>query len=353
MYITFRDKETYEIRTCKVDKLTEKNIKYFESIVLPKMIYLYNKAREILESGDINDRYKTYYITKKNGKKRRLDEPDEELKSYMKEVKNIFTQRLAFIFPQCVYSYVEGRSTKQLVERHTGAKIIMKFDIKDFFSNCTLEFMLDVMKDVYPFCLLDQEILETILKACMINFDGKYRLPQGAPSSPMLSNIAMIPADYILTYWAYYKSYVYSRYADDIFFSYSGSIRKRNRAFYIIREYIKTSLSSYESSTLELNLEKCNWYQTRFKNVWLLGISVGEDMKIGSKKKNILKATIFSFLMDTKNDKQWSVEKVRSMIGTVNYFRCIEPDFVDNLIHKYEEKTKISYQESVENILCG
>ena len=49
--------------------------------------------------------------------------------------------------------------------------------------------------------------------------DEEDRLPQGAPTSPILANIAMIPLDYELEMECINKGYKYSRFADDIIIS--------------------------------------------------------------------------------------------------------------------------------------
>ena len=107
-----------------------------------------------------------------------------------------------------------------------------------------------------------------------------------------------------------------------------------------------------ERHGFKLNHEKSKCIRTRNGFVKVLGCSVGVSrISIGSKKKQVLKARIFSFLMDTKNGKLWSAKDVQSLQGTISYCRCIEPDFVESIIKKYEEKTNVSYKQSVKTIL--
>ena len=115
-----------------------------------------------------------------------------------------------------------------MAEAHKNQYQIVKLDIKDFFPNCTFEFIMKSMSCIYPFSLIDRKMLETIIKPCMIYYDYHYRLPQGAPSSPILSNIAMIPIDYELlidlSFAILGYGYTYTRFADDIIISNDGSI---------------------------------------------------------------------------------------------------------------------------------
>ena len=61
----------------------------------------------------------------------------------------------------------------------------------------------------------------------------EYRLPQGAPTSPTLSNIVMEPIDKEIMDYANANGLVYSRYADDI--TVSGSEDIANHLDHVIR----------------------------------------------------------------------------------------------------------------------
>lgn len=347
MYITFIDKESKEIVTRSTDLITPSNVSEIEKNLI--YIYdLYDEAKSILSQGDINKRYNTIYIPKKNGKKRRIDIPDESLKIYMRKFVSVFTKKLHFIFPKPIYAYVEKRSTKQMAEVHKNAYSIMKFDLKNFFPNCTLQFILNSMEEIYPFCLFNSEILETIVKACMIEYDGTYRLPQGAPSSPFLSNVAMIPIDLYISFYIR-EDAIYTRFADDIFISHHKVANKDT--FLSTEQKILHSLESFNKE-LDLNSDKTKFLKTKYGEIRMLGLTVGQNVCIGNKKKQILKATIWSFLMDAKNNKVWSKERTYKMIGFIGYCKYIEPNFVNMIIDKYEQKTGMNYHNVIKTILC-
>ena len=361
-YISYFDKENEIIKTRFTDIISENNLKKVSNM-LPYLYDLYEEAVDILENGEINNRYHTFYRNKKNGKKRRIDTPDEELKKYMKKVIWIFTRRFNILFPKSVYSYVEKRTIKDLASVHREAEVVIKEDIKNFFPSCTLEFIISSMNQVFPFCMMDITILEVIVKACMVKYKGKYRLPQGAPTSPILSNISMIPFDYkvavsIAKYggWEGRCGIQYTRYADDIYISFKKKpYSLKRKVFTQIKHIIQQELKDLNSEFI-LNEEKEKMVITsRTNGVWITGIhiNINKEITIGNKAKQKLKAIIWSFLMDTKNGIHRSKEEIYKMQGIIGYYKYIEPDYVDMIIRKYEDKTGMDYQKEIRNILCS
>ena len=114
---------------------------------------------------------------------------------------------------------------------------------------------------------------------------------------------------------------------------------------------VNGSLKAWNSH-FRLNKKKTKVFDRRCGNVWLLGMSVGTEIKIGNKRKQLLKATIWSFLNDCKNGKSWSKEDTLHMIGIISYSKYIEPMFVNCLISKYEKKTHTILKNELQKILC-
>lgn len=349
MIISYKDKATGQIITKDTWGLSRKNISFFKYTCCNRNVdLLYLDAQDILSS-DVSKRYTTRYIPKANGTFRRIDVPDEELKRYMNRVKRWITKDINFLFPECIGAYVKGRSPKQAAMVHAGACAIAKFDIKDFFRSVNLEFIMKSLSQIYPFGLMDEEVLKTIIKACMIEYDDRFRLPQGAPTSPLLSNLAMIPIDRQLFNYRKLERCTYSRYADDLFFSFGFNATQMT--FNSLERFVQSKLPI----CLRLNEDKTKFKNLKHGNVRMLGISVGNTVKIGSHNKQYLKAMIWTFLKDAKEGNLWLEPQVLELMGKVNYYKYIEPRFVYEIINKYESKLnlKISYDELVKNILSS
>lgn len=274
----------------------------------------------------------------------------------MRKVNNTFVDKFNFIFPNFMYGYVKNRGIKQLASLHKDNDVIIKMDIENFFNSCTLEFIQFSMTQVYPFCLLDEELLKPILMACTLHGN----LPQGAPTSPILSNVAIIPSTYKMDY----KINVYSNgksiscfsiYADDIIVSFGFKNKKVTNYKAKIEKTLEIVEDSiYCETPLYINDEKTKIIRMWKSNgVWVTGLMITKDNRvtIGHKEKQKMKAMIYSFLADYRDGKVWSIKETQCLIGRIGFYKYIEPNYVSMIIKKYEQKTGQDYICSIENIL--
>jgi RNA-directed DNA polymerase len=126
---------------------------------------------------------------------------------------------------------------------HVGKKYVYNIDIKDFFPSISFFRIWAVLSKVSPF-LLDNEVARVIANLCC---EDKC-LPQGAPTSPMLSNAVCIRLDRKLYFLSKKMSFTYSRYADDITISSNEDI--------FSPEFRKTIFEIIEEEGFEINLKK-------------------------------------------------------------------------------------------------
>jgi retron-type reverse transcriptase len=111
-------------------------------------------------------------------------------------------------FDDHVHGFVPARSCRSAAAVHCGADWIVSIDIADFFPSITSARVHDALKGVgYPGA-------GAWLCARLCTLNGN--LPQGAPSSPFLSNLVFSPTDAKLAIFAAEKGIHLSRYADDI-----------------------------------------------------------------------------------------------------------------------------------------
>lgn len=352
MYISFFDTQQCTIVTHYTEVVTERNLVVY-SLLEPMYRQLAESAKAFLKD-DVEVKYHTFSIDKSTSHSKRLIHvPNDELKGFMRQVNKLLLSG-NFCFPASMYGYVQGKSIKQSVNVHKDSQAFLKVDIKDFFDSCTYDFIMKSMSEVYPFCMF-MDYLALIVKACMLD----DKLPQGAPTSPILSNIAMIPFIYSINKKLEKasdenKCFNLTIYADDITISIFSKHKHNLFRFWLKKALDIVRKTLEEKTPLKINTQKTRMcYMYRGKGVHLLGLTISHkhEVTIGNKRKQILKATIYSFLADAKNGKRWSENKTQSMYGWVSYLRYIEPNYVDSVIQKYNAKVGMDFHSTIRDIL--
>ncbi|MGF6859126.1 reverse transcriptase domain-containing protein [Paraburkholderia sp. CI3] len=156
-------------------------------------------------------RYKTETIKKRNGDDRLL----RILVPLLKQIQRIIASELAKEYRprQHVYGYVKGKNIAQKARIHVAQKWVARVDLKDFFPSVNFGRVLGIFRG-HPFHFNDE--LATVLT--QIVMDGN-ELPQGAPTSPIISNLICRSLDFELKRMAKEHRCFYTRYADDLVFS--------------------------------------------------------------------------------------------------------------------------------------
>ena len=164
-------------------------------------------------------RYINFTIPKKCGGERTLSAPVRGLKSILFSLNTL----LQAIYEPSKYAmgFAPGRSVVDNAKVHVGQRYIYNIDLKDFFPSIDKS---RVWKRLtLPPFNFTSDIAHTIAGLCTMRIveDDKERfvLPQGAPTSPILTNAICDTLDRRLGAVAKRFGLRYSRYADDITFS--------------------------------------------------------------------------------------------------------------------------------------
>jgi len=313
--------------------------------VLPDISLLQNLPRQQL--------YHSFSIPKRTGGLRHIDAPVYELMELLRKMKGIFENNLRVLSHDAAFAYVKQRSCKDALVRHQQAqsKWFLKLDIKDFFPSCNTEFIHKQLSKIFPFSEIYKDplvqlnsLMENIIDICLLNGS----LPQGTPMSPLLTNLLMIPLDYKIQHllWNYNgKKFVYTRYADDILIS---------SPFDFDWRMVQTSVQGIleNNSPFKLKTEKTRYGSSAGRN-WNLGLMLNKDnqITIGHREKERLKATVHNFLADFTSGTVWSKLDVQVMLGNLSYCHNIEPEYVQQLVQKYSEKFHCNFKQETKRII--
>lgn len=161
---------------------------------------------------NISDNYTKYSIRKKSGGKRDICAPKPILKQIQRWIYNNILLREKRI-SDCAHGFIpkDGDTTKGIVSNakpHIGKKIVVSMDLKDFLPAFIKRRFLDYFMELG----YDKEIANCLTSLCCLD----RHCPQGAPTSPALSNIIFRSVDEVILHYCNNNHLTYSRYADDI-----------------------------------------------------------------------------------------------------------------------------------------
>ena len=186
----------------------------------------------LLASDAGNGPYTAFTIPKRDGSERVIHAPKAQLKWVQRQI----LEKILSPLPahDAAHGFVPGRSTVTNAAPHTGAAIVVKFDLAEFFPTVNYSRVLGLFASLgYPvgnarFGTSDgsSQVAPVLARLCCHTPDpkswGTARLPQGAPTSPAISNLVCRRLDARLAGLAEKTGGRYTRYADDLTLSYKA-----------------------------------------------------------------------------------------------------------------------------------
>lgn len=155
--------------------------------------------------------YHEFTIDKKTGGKRKICAPNKKLKNIQRKLANILNE--VYKVKPAAHGFVREKDIVTNAKNHTKRKWVFNLDLENFFEQINFGRVRGML--IKPPYGIGEEAATVIAQiACY-----KGKLPQGAPSSPILTNMICAPLDTQLTRMAAKYNMRYSRYADDITFS--------------------------------------------------------------------------------------------------------------------------------------
>jgi len=355
-------------------------IKEFQKIIVKRLlelkdienlVSLLNKVNKVIyhNSQDIPFRYITYHayhnknpyksfeIAKKSGGKRKIDAP-------IKSLKNIQTT-IAFILsciyksPMGVHGFTNNKSIVTNAMHHVNKNYVYNIDLENFFPSIHKARIEKRLKT--PPYNLNDEVATIISRLCtkkVIEDDKKFAvLPQGAPTSPILSNMICEQLDRRLLGLAKRFDLKYTRYADDITFSSMHNIYQENSKFLVELERI------IDDQKFKINLKKTRLQKRGYRQE-VTGLIVNDKVNVDRRYIKKLRAMIYSiekfgitnaeetFRTYYTKDKVPSMQNV--LYGKLEYLKMVKGYDSLTYIKLKERFDKVfpSIQKNKSNVKC-
>ncbi|MBK9257717.1 MAG: RNA-directed DNA polymerase [Saprospiraceae bacterium] len=197
-------------------------------------------------------RYKVYTIRKKNGNLRLIEDPEIQLKEVLRTINDHLQAVYYYQRPDCVHGFCissthdPDRNVVSNAQAHMMSATMLNIDLKDFFHQISVSQVKGIIKR--QFHRWDNYLAAMIASLCTY----KKRLPMGSPTSPILSNFAMLELDHELMQLSRVFEVTYTRYADDLTFS-SGSD--------LPTDFVKMVRDALQHHGFTVNENKVKYYQ--------------------------------------------------------------------------------------------
>lgn len=272
-------------------------------------------ARKLYALSNSNH-YHTVNLPKKGGGVRTLCVPDEALKAVQRRI----AQRLLVLMPISPYAtaYRDCGSTRKNAAPHVGQPLVVKLDILHFFDSIRYS---DVKDYAFP-SEMYAEPLRILLAMLCYHADG---LPQGAPTSPAISNIILSDFDEALGQWCRERGISYTRYCDDMTFS--GDFDPQ--------ELVALVRWELHSRGFLLNGQKTRICR-QGRQQCVTGIVVNDRLRIPLSYRHKLRQELYfcrkfgisghlSRLRLDYSEEQY----IRQLLGRVNYVLSVEPTDIE------------------------
>ena len=162
-------------------------------------------------------KYKSFTIPKRSGGRRSISAPVPHLMLLQKKISILLNDCLAEIegkLSSPAHGFKLGRSIFTNAANHRGRRYVLNLDLKDFFPSIHFGRIAGYFEKSRDFGL-DPDVARILANILC----HKSSLPQGSPSSPVVSNLLARMLDIHLARLAKRNRLTYTRYADDLTFS--------------------------------------------------------------------------------------------------------------------------------------
>lgn len=270
--------------------------------------------------------YVRFEIPKKTGGTRRISAPMPKLKRAQRWVLDHVLEKVGV--NAAAHGFRKAHSIVTNAQPHVGAQVVLNLDLKDFFP--TLDYRRirgmfrglgygDAAATIFSLLCSEPQIDQVELDGLTYYVaNGARRLPQGAPTSPAITNIVCRRMDARLAGAAKKLGFTYTRYADDLTFSGpktadAGAMLDRVR-FIAIDE----GFTEHPDKTRVLR---------RGRKQEVTGVVVNDKLGVDRATLRKFRALLFQIEKDGPAGKSWGASKdvFASAIGFANYVHMVDP----------------------------
>lgn len=302
---------------------------YAEALYLHQVPVIYNPThlsglvgykKEYLKKASLfpNYFYRDFEVAKKNGGKRLISEPLPSLK----EIQIWILRNILYKVPSSAFAkaYRPAVTLLENLRFHKKQPKVFTLDLENFFPSIRVEAIEN------EFLKLGYSKIISKLLSRLCTRDGS--LPQGAPTSPYLSNLIFKEADAAIASYCKERKIRYTRYADDM--SFSGNFDE-NKLLKKITEIVQNM--GLEINTKKIKLMTPNMRQT------VTGVVVNQKPQVIFHKRNELRQDLY-YINKFGIEEHKVFKKINQrnylehLLGKINFVLQINPKDAEFIKYK-------------------
>lgn len=283
-----------------------------------------------------NKGYIRFSVPKTDGTKRWIHAPHFIVKEAQRKLLDAMpSPRVELFGYNVINGCIPGTNLLDNARPHVNKPVILTIDLKDFFGSITAQDVSRVLtirevyssiENVYP------EFKNNLMHAIDLVTNRSWRLPQGAPTSPMIANWAVIQGDMALAKYCSEHLIDYTRYVDDLTFSVSRSEITDEEVSDILH-IIKTTFGK----KIKPNPRKIK-FMRRNKQQRVTGIVVNEKLSIPRARRKQLRAFMHDAQVNGVKEALGRFSKTPSNIfGEFSYLHLAHEDLAEQYIKQFKD----------------
>ncbi len=274
------------------------------------------------------DHYQRFEMVKKSGGTRLISAPMPRLKRAQYWVLTNVLEPLAL--HDAAHGFVAERSIVSNAAEHVGQSVVINLDLQDFFPTISYP----RLKGLFQSLGYSEHIATLLSLLCTQSpaqeleldgqtwfvSDGERVLPQGAPTSPAISNLLCRRLDNRLAGMAKKLGFHYTRYADDLTFSAKDiDDRRINQLLWRCRAIV--------SSEGFIVHPKKTRIMRKHQQQEVTGVVVNDKLNVDRKTLKRFRALLHQIEKDGPEGKQWGNGELFATIeGYANYVAMVNPE---------------------------
>jgi len=273
--------------------------------------------------------YRRFKIPKRTGGERLISAPRKRLKRAQRWILDTLLAHLEL--SEHAHGFRKSHSIVSNAVPHVGASVVVNVDLRDFFPTVSyarvkglfrkLGYCEEVATILALLCT-EPDTLETTLDGVTYYVArGTRHLPQGAPTSPAITNLLCRHLDRRLSGFARKHGLAYTRYADDLTLSAPSGVEPPIGAMLAVLGKVA------RSEGFQIHPDKIS-VKRRARRQEVTGIVVNDRLGVERSTLRRFRAFLFQLEKDGPEGKRWGAagDPIEAAVGFANYVFMVDAE---------------------------